>query len=76
MFADRSRQALRFASGWDVDCDRPPRLADAQAAILCRRIHHHGYGTHSIFIGEVEAVTVRSEVNPLVYLDGRYGGAS
>ena len=24
MFADRSQQALRFASGWQVDCDRPP----------------------------------------------------
>jgi flavin reductase (DIM6/NTAB) family NADH-FMN oxidoreductase RutF len=75
MFADRSRQALRFAEGWQVDCDRPPRLADAQAAILCRRIKHFPYGTHSIFIGEVEEVAVRGDVAPLVYVDGRYGGA-
>ncbi|MEA3054551.1 MAG: hypothetical protein QOG72_3454 [Sphingomonadales bacterium] len=76
MFADRSQQGLRFASGWNVDCDRPPRLADAQAAILCRRVHHHAYGTHSIFIGEVEEVAVRGDVDPLVYVDGRYGGAA
>jgi flavin reductase (DIM6/NTAB) family NADH-FMN oxidoreductase RutF len=76
MFADRSRLASRFASGWHVDCDRPPRLADPQAALLCRRVHHHAYGTHSIFIGEVEEVAVRGDVDPLVYVDGRYGGAA
>jgi flavin reductase (DIM6/NTAB) family NADH-FMN oxidoreductase RutF len=75
MFADRSQQALRFAGGWQVDCERPPRLADAQASILCRRIQHFPYGTHSIFIGEVEEVAVRGDVDPLVYVDGKYGGA-
>lgn len=72
MFADRSQRALRFASGWDVDCDRPPRLVDAQAGILCRRIDHHRFGTHSIFIGVVEEVKVREDVHPLVYLNGAY----
>jgi flavin reductase (DIM6/NTAB) family NADH-FMN oxidoreductase RutF len=76
MFADRSQQGLRFASGWNLDCDRPPRLADAQAAILCRRIRHFPYGTHSIFIGEVEEVKAREDVDPLVYIDGRYGGVN
>lgn len=76
IFADRSRRDLRFAQGWQVDCDRPPRLAEAQAAILCRRIHHHPFGTHSIFIGQVEEVTVRDDVDPLVYVDGKYRGAS
>lgn len=76
MFADRSQQALRFAEGWTVDCVAPPRLADAQAAILCRRIRHFPYGTHSIFIGEVEEVAVRGDVDPLLYVNGRYGGAA
>lgn len=75
MFADKSRRELRFATGWQVDCDRPPRLADAQAAILCRRIRHFPYGTHSIFVGEVEEVAVREDVDPLVYVDGKYGRA-
>ena len=73
MFADRERHALRFAEGWELDCARPPRLADAQAYLLCRRIDHHQFGTHSIFIGVVEKVEVREDVHPLVYLDGRYG---
>ena len=76
MFADKTRREVRFAQGWLVDCDRPPRLAEAQAAILCRRIKHFPYGTHSIFIGEVEEVAVRGDVDPLVYVDGRYGGAA
>ncbi len=72
MFADRSQMALRFASGWDLDCARPPRLADAQASLLCRRIDHHQFGTHSIFIGVVEEVVVRRDVDPLVYVNGSY----
>ena len=74
MFADRRQHALRFTSGWEVDCARPPRLIDAQAAILCRRTDHHRFATHSIFIGVVEAVSVRDEFAPLVYLNGSYGG--
>ena len=76
MFADRSQRALRFVSGWHIDCDRPPRLADAQASILCRRTDHHRFGTHSIFIGVVEEVTLRDEVRPLIYVDGAYRSAS
>ena len=76
MFADRSTAALRFAAGWELDCARPPRLLDAQAALLCRRTDHHQFGTHSIFIGVVEAVTVREAVDPLVYLDGAYVSAA
>ena len=75
MFADRSQEALRFASGWQLDCERPPRLADAQASFLCRRTDHHRFGTHSIFIGVVEEAIVRDEIDPLIYLDGRYVSA-
>lgn len=72
MFADRRLHAERFAGGWQNDCRTPPRLLDAQAAILCRRIDHHQFGSHSIFIALIEEVTVRDEVDPLLYLDGRY----
>jgi len=75
IFADRHQLALRFGEGWVFDCEAPPRLVDAQASILCRRIDHHRFGTHSIFIGQVEEVASRDDVDPLVYLDGRYGGA-
>ena len=76
IFADRRYHAMRFSSGWHMDCDRPPRLADAQASILCRRIDHHQFGTHSIFIGVVENIAYRADVDPLVYLNGRYGSAA
>jgi flavin reductase (DIM6/NTAB) family NADH-FMN oxidoreductase RutF len=76
MFADRTMAALRFTSGWHLDCDRPPRLSDAQASLLCRRTDHHQFGTHSIFIGVVEDVAVRDEIDPLVYVNGSYGSAA
>lgn len=72
MFADRRFHAERFSGGWENDCVRPPRLVGAQATILCRRIDLHQFGTHSIFIAIVEDVAVRDEVDPLIYLDGRY----
>ncbi len=72
MFADRRYHGMRFSSGWHMECDLPPRLAEAQASILCRRIDHHQFGTHSIFIGVVEDVVVRDDVDPLVYLNGDY----
>jgi flavin reductase (DIM6/NTAB) family NADH-FMN oxidoreductase RutF len=73
MFADRNLRELRFASGWTLNTEGPPRLADAQASLLCRRTEHHGFGTHSIFIGVVEDAIVRDDVHPLVYLNGNYG---
>ena len=76
MFADRSQHALRFLSGWDLDSRGAPSLVDAQATILCRRIDSHSFGTHSIFIGVVEEADSRSDVDPLVYLDGHYLGAA
>ena len=76
IFADRSLEAQRFIRGWDNDCTTPPRLRNAQASILCRRIDHHRFGTHSIFIGVVEDVVTRAEVDPLLYVDGGFGGVA
>jgi flavin reductase len=73
MFADRRLEELRFAEGWELSPDLPPRLIHAQASILCRRIDHHRFGTHSIFIGVIEDVCVREDVSPLLYWNGRYG---
>jgi len=73
MFADRSLEEGRFAAGWELPEGEPPRLIDAQASILCRRIDHHQFGTHSIFIGVIEDVCVREDASPLLYWNGRYG---
>ena len=74
MFADRSQHALRFQSGWALGSPGAPRLIDAQATMLCRKIDSHSFATHSIFIGVVEEAAARPGVDPLIYLDGRYGG--
>jgi flavin reductase len=76
IFADRRLEAQRFIKGWDNDCVKPPRLRNAQASILCRRIDHHRFGTHSIFIGVVEEVATREEVDPLIYLNGSFAGCA
>lgn len=76
IFADRKLEAERFIRGWDNDCVTPPRLRGAQAVIRCRRIDHHRFGTHSIFVGLVEAVESRDEIDPLIYLDGKFGGCA
>ena len=76
IFADRRFHAERFLEGWENDCVRPPRLIDAQVSILCRRIDHHRFGTHSIFIGVVEEALARDGIDPLVYLDGRFGSVA
>ena len=73
MFADRRYESERFAAGWELDDHLPPRLIDAQASVLCRRIDHHQFGTHSIFIGVIEDVEVREDAAPLLYWNGRYG---
>lgn len=48
-------------------------LADALSVFHCKRESMMEYGTHYIFIGDIESVTVQGEnVAPLVYLNGRY----
>jgi flavin reductase (DIM6/NTAB) family NADH-FMN oxidoreductase RutF len=62
----------RFDVGaWD-DSGPVPVLADAQATIVCRADRTFDYGTHTIFIGIAQAVGVHGDVNPLIYIDGRY----
>jgi flavin reductase (DIM6/NTAB) family NADH-FMN oxidoreductase RutF len=63
----------RFATGrWTGAGDEPPWLEDAQASFACRQERTLDYGTHRIVIGRVEAVRLHGEVDPLIYVDGRY----
>jgi len=72
-FSNSALRDVRFETGdWIVAGDGPPRLADAQASIMCSLKDLHAFGTHSIFVGEVVEVFTRDAVDPLVYLDGRY----
>ncbi|MBK8466503.1 MAG: flavin reductase family protein [Chloracidobacterium sp.] len=49
-----------------------PVLKDALASLECRLTFSYHGGDHSIFVGQVENVTVR-DGDPLVYFRGAYG---
>ena len=50
-----------------------PILKDALANLECRLVHRYDGGDHTIFVGEVEHVTVGNGV-PLIYSQGDYAG--
>ncbi|NML08438.1 flavin reductase family protein [Sphingomonas sp. G-3-2-10] len=63
----------RFTLGeWGESEDGTPFLASAQANIFCTNEARFSYGTHDVFVGQVSGVTLHGDVNPLVYVDGRY----
>ncbi|HKP69593.1 MAG TPA: flavin reductase family protein [Pyrinomonadaceae bacterium] len=51
--------------------DGIPVLEDALASLECRLRHAYEGGDHTIFVGEVESVTIR-DGSPLVYFHGNY----
>lgn len=63
----------RFGVGdWQADENGLPYLVGAQAVIACQSRQAIAYGSHDIFIGDVQSVTLSGTVDPLVYLDGAY----
>ena len=67
--------ADKFAYGRWVEGDmRAPRLADSVVAFDCRVLSSDRVGTHHIFIGAVESVTMGSGT-ALIYADRAYGKA-
>ena len=48
-----------------------PVLEDALVNLECRQINAHDAGDHTIYVGEIEKVTV-TDGNPLVYFHGNY----
>lgn len=62
----------RFAVGDWEDRHGAPVLASAQSTMVCRRVHAHEFGTHTIFIGELLAAYHRQDATPLTYYDRQY----
>lgn len=71
LFASREPdkfQGLGFTEG----INGVPVLSAALANIECRLKHAYEGGDHTIFVGEVENITVREDGHPLLYYRGGY----
>lgn len=65
----------RFALGqWDAEPEAPPILIGAQASFCCTPVSKMEFGTHLIVVGRIDAVRIAGEIDPLIYVDGRYVG--
>jgi flavin reductase (DIM6/NTAB) family NADH-FMN oxidoreductase RutF len=51
---------------------RAAPLTDAQANLFCVVDGKLSYGTHTIFVGRVDAIRLHGETRPLIYGDGRF----
>ena len=58
---------------WDIPDNGPALLKNAQAHIFCKKTATFTYGTHNILIGDVYNILVNRKIEPLLYMDGRYG---
>ena len=58
---------------WEVLETGEAILRNAQANILCRKSKMFEYGTHTILIGDVYNILVNKIIDPLIYMDGKYG---
>ncbi len=52
-------------------CSSLPLIEGALVALECRLVSRHPAGDHTIFVGQVEGVSIASG-HPLVYFQGRY----
>jgi flavin reductase (DIM6/NTAB) family NADH-FMN oxidoreductase RutF len=67
----------RFDVGqWHSGTNGLQYLADTQASFFCHQAKRVDFGTHAIIIGEVFDVMTSEDVDPLVYIDGRYASVS
>jgi flavin reductase len=61
----------RFGHGaWSHRDGGMPYLDDAQASLFCVLRKTVEYGSHSVLIGEVQAVNLSDAIAPLLYQDG------
>lgn len=65
----------RFADGeWIVLETGAPVMADALASLDCELLQVHDHGTHSVFVGLVQAVRSDEASHPLIYFRGSFRG--
>ncbi|OXC72036.1 4-hydroxyphenylacetate 3-monooxygenase, reductase component [Caballeronia sordidicola] len=75
-FGGSKKGEEKFSEGvWLTSDEGIPYLADAQANIICTSSNSFSFGTHTIFIGQVENIMLAPEVSPLLYQDGGFAKA-
>lgn len=57
---------------WQQDKSGIPYLPDSLACVFCALERTIEYSTHSIFLGVVDRVLLRNDIEPLIYFDGQY----
>jgi flavin reductase (DIM6/NTAB) family NADH-FMN oxidoreductase RutF len=73
IFSGKLKGPERFLHGvWD-HLEGVPVLTDAQAVLVCTLAQSSVFGTHTILIGQVDAVRIREDIDPLIYQDGYFG---
>jgi flavin reductase (DIM6/NTAB) family NADH-FMN oxidoreductase RutF len=72
-FSGKAKGEDRFSFGqWENHAmNGLPCLADALANVACVVDAQLAYGTHTLFVGRVEAIRFLRECNPLVWQNGR-----
>jgi flavin reductase len=78
-FSSSSEEARvrRFQDGeWAALVTGAPVLATSRVSFDCMLIDSMESGTHTVFIGVVQAIRVGDSGNALIYLDGQFGGYS
>ncbi|KEQ53792.1 flavin reductase family protein [Sphingobium chlorophenolicum] len=77
IFSGAKKGAERFESGlWTASDEGLPVLGDAVASLICSVVSTVDVATHSLFIGEVDRIANHPEIDPLIWVDGRFGSAS
>jgi flavin reductase len=72
---DGRKRETRFDTGeWIELKTGMPVLREAVASFDCRTVSEIPVGTHSLFVGEVEAVSRTQGAAPLLFAQGRWGG--
>jgi flavin reductase len=73
LFSGAKKGEARFrGTQWTRLATGAPVLLGALAAFDCRVAKRVVYGTHTIFVGEVERVMLGRKGKPLLYVDGQY----
>ncbi|MEM7137566.1 MAG: flavin reductase family protein [Myxococcota bacterium] len=72
VFASVEHEDTRLESvSWSVGETGAPLIDEALACLECRVHNAHQEGSHTIYVGQVEAVHA-SDAEPLLYYDGGY----